>query len=180
MHRESVRFTEFHASPTCAPTRAALLTGRHEFHSGVTHTIFERERLALTSVTFPKLLRSSGYKTGIFGKWHLGDEDAYQPNQRGFDRVFIHGAGGIGQSFPGSCGDVPGNSYYNPIVQRRHIRANKGILHRCILRCRHGVDRQESPERRTILLFYYTQRRMVRSMSLLVPQNPTPIKCPKT
>lgn len=117
MHRESVRFTEFHASPTCAPTRAALLTGRHEFHSGVTHTIFERERLALTSVTFPELLRSSGYKTGIFGKWHLGDEDAYQPNQRGFDRVFIHGAGGIGQSFPGSCGDVPGNSYYNPIVR---------------------------------------------------------------
>ncbi|MFM1995980.1 MAG: hypothetical protein RLZZ111_367, partial [Planctomycetota bacterium] len=54
---------------------------------------------------------------GIFGKWHLGDEDEYQPGRRGFDRVFIHGAGGIGQSYPGSCGDVPGNAYMNPIIR---------------------------------------------------------------
>jgi arylsulfatase len=115
--RESVRFTEFHASPTCAPTRAALLTGRHEFRSGVTHTIFERERLALSATTLPQLLQAAGYTTGIFGKWHLGDEDEYQPGHRGFDRVFIHGAGGIGQTFPGSCGDVPGNSYFDPWIR---------------------------------------------------------------
>jgi arylsulfatase len=115
--RESVRFTEFHASPTCAPTRAALLTGRHEFRSGVTHTIHERERLALTATTLPELLRSGGYATGIFGKWHLGDEDEYQPGRRGFDRVFIHGAGGIGQGYPGSCGDVPGNAYVDPWIR---------------------------------------------------------------
>ena len=118
LHRESVRFTEFHASPTCAPTRAALLTGRHEFRSGVTHTIFERERLALSAVTLPQLLRrGAGYATGIFGKWHLGDEDEYQPGKRGFDRVFIHGGGGIGQSYPGSCGDAPDNSYRNPFIR---------------------------------------------------------------
>jgi len=118
MHRESVRFTEFHASPTCAPTRAAVLTGRHEFHSGVTHTIFERERLALSAVTLPQLLRrAGGYTTGIFGKWHLGDEDEYQPGRRGFDRVFIHGGGGIGQSYPGSCGDAPGNTYFDPVIR---------------------------------------------------------------
>ena len=115
---DSVRFTEFHASPTCAPTRAALLTGRHEFRSGVTHTIFERERLALSAVTLPQLLRrGGGYTTGIFGKWHLGDEDAYQPGNRGFDRVFIHGGGGIGQSYPGSCGDAPGNTYFDPVIR---------------------------------------------------------------
>jgi arylsulfatase len=117
LRRESVRFTEFHASPTCAPTRAALLTGRHEFRSGVTHTILERERLALSATTLPELLRTAGYTTGIFGKWHLGDEDEYQPGRRGFDRVFIHGAGGIGQSYPGSCGDVPGNSYFDPWIR---------------------------------------------------------------
>jgi arylsulfatase A-like enzyme len=114
---ESVRLTEFHVSPTCAPTRAALLTGRHEFRSGVTHTILERERLALSAVTLPELLRSSGYTTGIFGKWHLGDEDAYQPDRRGFDRVFIHGGGGIGQTYPGSCGDAPNNRYENPVIR---------------------------------------------------------------
>ena len=114
---ESVRLTEYHVSPTCAPTRAALLTGRHEFRSGITHTILERERLAPAATTLPQLLASAGYTSGIFGKWHLGDEDDYQPGKRGFDRVFIHGAGGIGQSYPGSCGDVPGNAYTNPIIR---------------------------------------------------------------
>jgi arylsulfatase len=117
LHGRSVRLTEFHASPTCSPSRAALLTGRHEFRSGVTHTIEERERLALAATTLPHLLNAAGYACGIFGKWHLGDEDAYQPGRRGFDRVFIHGAGGIGQSYPGSCGDVPGNSYLDPVIR---------------------------------------------------------------
>ena len=117
LHAESVRLTEFHASPTCSPTRAAFMTGRHEFRSGVTHTINERERLALSATTLPQLLETAGYTSGIFGKWHLGDEDAYQPGNRGFDRVFIHGGGGIGQSYPGSCGDAPGNSYFDPVIR---------------------------------------------------------------
>jgi arylsulfatase A-like enzyme len=112
----SVRFTDFHVSPTCAPTRSALMTGRHEFKSGVTHTILERERMSLKATTLAQVLKSKGYATGIFGKWHLGDEDAYQPGKRGFDEVFIHGAGGIGQTYPGSGGDAPGNSYFNPAI----------------------------------------------------------------
>ncbi|MGL6096446.1 MAG: arylsulfatase, partial [Fimbriiglobus sp.] len=116
LHGESARLTRYHVSPTCAPTRAALLTGRHEFFSGITHTIQERERLALTATTFPTALKAAGYATGIFGKWHLGDEDAYQPGKRGFDETFIFGAGGIGQTYPGSCGDVPGNKYTNPTM----------------------------------------------------------------
>ncbi|MFM7242328.1 MAG: arylsulfatase [Opitutia bacterium] len=116
LRSESVRFTDFQVSPTCAPTRSALLTGRHEFKNGITHTILERERLALGAATLPEQLRQAGYRTGIFGKWHLGDEAEYQPNKRGFDEVYIHGAGGIGQSYPGSCGDVPGNSYYGPTL----------------------------------------------------------------
>jgi arylsulfatase len=115
--RQSVRFTDFHVSPTCAPTRASLMTGRHEFRSGVTHTINERERLSLKAVTLPQILKTAGYTTGIFGKWHLGDEDAYQPGQRGFDEVFIHGAGGIGQTYVGSCGDAPGNTYFDPAIR---------------------------------------------------------------
>ncbi len=116
LHAESARFTDYSVSPTCAPTRAALLTGRHEFRSGVTHTILERERLAVQAVTLPQLLKRAGYRTGIFGKWHLGDEAPYLPDRRGFDRVLIHGGGGIGQTYPGSCGDVPGNDYHDPVL----------------------------------------------------------------
>jgi arylsulfatase A-like enzyme len=126
MHARSVRFTDFHVSPTCAPTRAALLTGRHEFRSGVTHTILERERLSLKAVTLAQVLKSAGYSTGIFGKWHLGDEDEYRPDRRGFDETFIHGGGGIGQTYPGSCGDAPGNEYFNPAIlhNNRFVRTS--------------------------------------------------------
>src|SRR5438128_1131291 len=117
LHAEGVRFTDFHVSPTCSPTRSALMTGRHEFKNGVTHTIFERERLTLNATTLAQVLKQSGYTTGIFGKWHLGDEDAYQPDRRGFDEVFIHGGGGIGQIYPGSCGDAPGHTYFDPAIK---------------------------------------------------------------
>ena len=110
---QSLLFTQFHVSPKCAPTRAALMSGAHEFRSGVTHTILERERMNLKMFTMPEMLKTAGYTTGIFGKWHLGDEKAYRPESRGFDEVYIHGAGGIGQTFPGSCGDAPGNSSIN-------------------------------------------------------------------
>lgn len=120
-YQESTRFTDFHVSPTCAPTRCALLTGRHEFRSGVTHTILERERMSLKAVTLPQVLKSVGYTTGIFGKWHLGDEAPYQPDQRGFDEVFIHGGGGIGQTYPGSCGDAPGNRYFDPAILHNRV-----------------------------------------------------------
>jgi len=115
-YKQAVRFTDFHVSPTCAPTRSALMTGRHEFKNGVTHTINERERMTQKAFTLAQLLKSAGYTTGIFGKWHLGDEAEYQPNRRGFDEVFIHGAGGIGQTYVGSCGDAPGNKYFDPAI----------------------------------------------------------------
>jgi arylsulfatase len=116
LHHEGVRFTDFMVSPTCSPTRSALMTGRHEFRNGVTHTINERERLTLNATTLAQVLKSAGYATGIFGKWHLGDEPNHWPSRRGFDEMFIHGAGGIGQSYPGSCGDAPGNTYFSPAI----------------------------------------------------------------
>lgn len=115
-HAQSVRFTDFHVSPTCAPTRSALMTGRHEFKSGVTSTIAERERMSLKATTIAEALKASGCATGVFGKWHLGDEAPYQPDRRGFDEVYIHGGGGIGQTYPGSCGDAPDNMYTDPAI----------------------------------------------------------------
>src|SRR5438552_8596544 len=110
--KQSVRFTDFHVSPTCAPTRAALMTGRHEFRNGVTHTIYERERMTLKATTIAQVLKNAGYTTGIFGKWHLGDEPDRWPDKRGFDEMFIHGGRGIGQTFPGSSRDAPGTTYF--------------------------------------------------------------------
>ncbi len=114
--KESLLFTQFHVSPTCAPTRSALMSGRHEFKNGVTHTILERERMTLKTFTLPQMLKTAGYTSGIFGKWHLGDEAAYRPESRGFDEVYIHGGGGIGQTYPGSCGDAPDNTNINPTL----------------------------------------------------------------
>lgn len=113
---ESLRLTRFQVSPTCAPTRSAIMSGRAPFYVGVTHTILERERMKLGVPTMTEMLRDAGYTTGIFGKWHLGDQDEYRPDKRGFDEVFIHGAGGIGQSYAGSCGDAPGNKYFDPAI----------------------------------------------------------------
>jgi arylsulfatase len=117
LYHQSTRFTDYQVSPTCAPSRSALMTGKLPFKNGVTHTILERERLSLQSVTIAQQLKKANYTTAIFGKWHLGDEAPYQPGKRGFDEVFIHGAGGIGQSYPGSCADVPGNIYFDPVIR---------------------------------------------------------------
>jgi arylsulfatase A-like enzyme len=113
---QGLAFTQFHVSPTCSPCRSALMSGRHEFKNGVTHTIHERERMSLKTFTLAQMLKSVGYTTGIFGKWHLGDEEAYRPENRGFDEVYIHGGGGIGQTYPGSCGDAPGNTNIDPAL----------------------------------------------------------------
>lgn len=125
--KQSLLFTQFHVSPTCAPTRSALMSGRHEFQNGVTHTILERERMSLKTVTLPQMLKTAGYTSGIFGKWHLGDEAAYRPESRGFDEVYIHGGGGIGQTYPGSCGDAPGNTNLNPALWHNdHFEKTEG------------------------------------------------------
>ena len=117
LHAKSVRLNDFHVSPTCAPSRAGLMSGMSPFKVGVTHTVLERERMAPKFKTIADTLKTVGYTTGIFGKWHLGDADEYQPGVRGFDEVFIHGAGGIGQRFPGTQGAVPGTSYFDPIIR---------------------------------------------------------------
>jgi len=117
MHKNSIRFDRFMMGSTCAPSRAGLMTGSHSLRNGVTHTIYERERLNLKATTIAEVLKPAGYTSGYFGKWHLGDEAEYQPEKRGFDEVFIHGAGGIGQAYPGSCADVPHNSYFDPVFK---------------------------------------------------------------
>lgn len=115
-YRQSTRFTDFHVNPTCAPTRSAIMSGRAPLRNGVTHTIYQRERMALDVFTLPQMLESAGYQTGIFGKWHLGDEAAYLPGSRGFKEVLIHGAGGIGQVGLGDFPPNKTNAYFDSVL----------------------------------------------------------------
>lgn len=112
LYRESVRFTDFHVDPTCSPTRAALMTGRYSTRTGVWHTVMGRSLMYDDEVTIADVFSSAGYRTGIFGKWHLGDNHPMRPRDRGFDHWVIHGGGGIGQT-----PDFWGNRYIDDHYQ---------------------------------------------------------------
>ena len=93
LKKQSLLFTRYHSSARCSPSRAQLMGGRHEFMSGVTHTILMRERMSLDTITLPQALKKAGYTTGIFGKWHLGKEGPYRPENRGFDECWMYEKG---------------------------------------------------------------------------------------
>jgi arylsulfatase A len=88
--REGAKLTQFYvASPVCSPSRAALLTGCYPKRVGMQkHVIFPDYDYGLNSaeVTLADLLKSRGYATGMFGKWHLGHRPGLLPLDQGFDR----------------------------------------------------------------------------------------------
>lgn len=108
LHDESVRFTNFHVATTCAPTRSGLLSGVNCNRAGAWHTVVGRSFLGTRFNTLAEELGEEGYTSGIFGKWHLGDNYPFRPQDRGFDEVLVHGGGGIGQT-----PDVWGNDYFD-------------------------------------------------------------------
>lgn len=92
---EGVTFTRFYANMVCAPTRAGLMTGRHYLRTGLYNTRFGGDTLGPNETTIAQVLQKAGYKTGLFGKWHLGRYAQYQPQRRGFDHFFGHYHGHI-------------------------------------------------------------------------------------
>lgn len=114
---EGVEFTNFHAQPVCAPTRASLMTGRHYLRTGVYNTRFGGDNMDAEEVTLAELLRDNGYRTGIFGKWHLG---RYQPRDaasQGFDESLTLATGHAERYY------YPDQLRHNgqPIESRGHI-----------------------------------------------------------
>ncbi|MCP4782101.1 MAG: arylsulfatase [Fuerstiella sp.] len=96
LHAESVRFTNFHVDPTCSPTRGALMSGKYSHRARVWHTIAGGNHLRANEITMADVFRASGYRTGMFGKWHLGSNYPYRPIDRGFDEWLGQGDGGTG------------------------------------------------------------------------------------
>ena len=119
---QSVEFTNFHAPPFCSPSRAVLLTGRYAMRSGVFTTIAGRSILHKDQKTLPQFLKPHGYHSAIFGKWHLGFSYPYRPQDRGFDEVFVHGGGGVGQ-----MEDYFGNSLFDTtFIHNGQVSPSKG------------------------------------------------------
>lgn len=98
LHADSVRLTNFHVDPVCAPTRAALMTGRYSHRAGVWSVVLNTTLLPSSETTMGDLFSKGGYRTACFGKWHLGDNYPYRPEDRGFQEVVMHGGGVIGHT----------------------------------------------------------------------------------
>lgn len=92
---EGTQLRRYYAAPVCAPTRAGLMTGRHYLRTGLYNTRFGGDSMGLGEITVAQLLKQAGYRTGLFGKWHLGKYPGYQPQERGFDEFFGHYHGHI-------------------------------------------------------------------------------------
>lgn len=97
MAARSARMTDFYVSPVCSPTRASLMTGRYNYRTRVVDTWIGRSMMESSEVTLAEILRDAGYATGVFGKWHLGDNYPLRPQEQGFEEVLMHRGGGIGQ-----------------------------------------------------------------------------------
>ncbi|MCY3977929.1 MAG: arylsulfatase, partial [Chloroflexi bacterium] len=120
MARESVQLDNHHHDPLCSPSRAALLTGQYACRNGVWHVIHGRHLLHPAATTMAEFFAESGYRTGMFGKWHLGDNYPFAPQYRGFDETLCHRGGGVGE-----LPDFWGNDYFDDVYFRN------GEPHQC-------------------------------------------------
>jgi len=108
LYKESTRLANFHSDPCCSPTRAALMTGQYSARSGVWHTTGGRSLLDKGKTTMADVFKFNGYKTAIFGKWHLGESYPFRPQDRGFDESVVFPGGGVGSNI-----DYWGNDYFD-------------------------------------------------------------------
>jgi arylsulfatase len=108
LHSQSVRLTDFHVAPMCTPTRSQLISGLDALRNKARHVCGGLDMLRQDVPTMADIFKAAGYRTGIFGKWHLGDNYPYLPQNRGFDEALYHKSWGIT-----SAGAYWGNDYFD-------------------------------------------------------------------
>jgi arylsulfatase A-like enzyme len=113
---QGLRMTQFYAMPVCTPTRACLMTGRYNFRTRAIDTMGGRAMMDPEEVTIAETFRAAGYRTAMFGKWHLGDNYPLRPMDQGFEFCLRHRGGGIADT-----SDFPGNKYTNPLLLRNGV-----------------------------------------------------------
>ncbi|HEX5026125.1 MAG TPA: arylsulfatase, partial [Agriterribacter sp.] len=114
--KESAWFTNFYVSPVCAPTRSSIMTGKFSLRTGIYDTFNGGAMMNTHETTIAELLRDNGYRTAIFGKWHLGDAYPFRPGDQGFEESLIHRGGGIGQVGDPSNFYRNDSSYFDPVL----------------------------------------------------------------
>ncbi|MBH54795.1 MAG: arylsulfatase [Opitutaceae bacterium] len=97
MAQNSVLWDNYYVSPVCSPTRASLMTGRYNHRTYCVDTWLGRSMMHTDEVTIAEVLQENGYATGIFGKWHLGDNYPMRTIDQGFEESIVHRGGGLGQ-----------------------------------------------------------------------------------
>ncbi len=122
LSKQSAVMTQFYVCPVCAPTRASLMTGRYNYRTGAIDTYLGRAMMHGEETTIAEMLSAAGYKTGIFGKWHLGDNVPMRPDDQGFDEYLIHMGGGLAQP-----ANPPGSKYDDPeLLHNGRFKTFKG------------------------------------------------------
>ena len=111
--RESIRLIDFHVAPMCTPTRAQLMTGLDAFRTRAVNVSSGRTLLKADLPTMADVFRHGGYRTGLFGKWHLGDNHPFRPMDRGFDESLW-----FPSSHVGSVPDRWNNDYFDDTFLR--------------------------------------------------------------
>lgn len=115
--KQSVWLKNFYVSPVCSPTRSSLLTGLYNYRTGVVDTYIGRSLMRPGVKTLAEYLAAAGYRTGLFGKWHLGDNFPLRPEDRGFQETLWSQGGGLAQ--PSDHPDTnPATAYFDPILKR--------------------------------------------------------------
>ncbi len=119
--KESIRLTDFHVCPMCSPTRGQLMTGLAALFNGATSVTAGRTFVRRGLPMMPEILARAGYKTGLFGKWHLGDMYPHRPIDRGFDESVYHLGWGMLESTPEIDNPlIDGRYFHNGQPQKFH------------------------------------------------------------
>lgn len=128
LHSHCIRLTDFHVCPMCTPTRGQLLTGRDALANGAMNVSSGRTPLRRDLPTAADLFAAAGYRTGHFGKWHLGDNYPYRPTDRGFQESVSCRSWGISSAADHWNNDCQNDHYFHNNVLKQYPGYNTDVF----------------------------------------------------